>query len=371
MKNPFLHRLTDNQRSDYVSSDCSVNRIKLAKLPVYGVDDSIEGLTVKEFFNTELFIEEIKKYADKLEIDLEKETEKRLPIILAEKITSDNIEISSCAVSIAQKFGKRLGLLFLALKLGEKENRLARADWVHEHWDYWAQIDDIILVGGLASGAIGKILKSQVEEVFALANVKPYNILLYDNASVAGVLGCATQVSENNGVNIVLDFGQTNIKRCFVTKSSGEITEIKTLEPYLSKYMDWEMQSEEEKMQQGKKLHLYLLKAIEDTYRTARELTGIEPNREIVISIASYTVDGVINDERSGYAKLSALGKNYAECLWWDLCGDLRRDVVVKLIHDGTAIALNFSERKNTVCLSIGSFFGVGFPETKLIWPEF
>lgn len=371
MKNPFLHRLEDNQRSDYVSSDCSINRLMIKKLPIYGVDDSIEGLTVKEFFNTQLFIDEIKKNADTLKIELDKETEKRLPIKLAEKLSSDDSEASECAIQIARKFGKRLGLLFLALRLGEKQNRDARKDWTDEHWDYWAQIEDIALVGGLASGNIGKIFKQEIENVFELAHKEPYNILLYENSAVAGVYGCATQISEKNGVNIVMDFGQTNIKRSYVTKCAGEITDVKTLDPYLSQYMDWEMLSEEETLKQAKLLHKLLLKAIKDTYKTAKEQTGIEPNREIVISIASYTVDGVINDQRSGYAKLSALGSNYAECLYWDLSGELRKDVVIKLIHDGTAFALNFSDRKSTICLSLGSFFGVGFPDTKLIWPEY
>lgn len=369
MQNPFLNRAKEERKSDYLTSVCSVNRIRLAKLPVYGVDDEIEGLTVKEFFSTKLVIEEIKKSADILQIDLEREVEKTLPKLLAKKLKSENKVVADEAMRIVTKFGNRLGLLFLALKKGDKKNKQAREDWTDEHWDYWAQVNDIILVGGLASGEFGKILKKQVDYVFSLQRIVPYNIILYSNSADVGVLGCATQISAQDGVNVVMDFGQTNIKRSFVTKHRGEITEIKTLEPYPSKYMDWETSSEEEKLKQAKKLHRYLIKAIEDTYNTAKSLTKTEPNREIVISIASYTVDGALNADRSGYAKLCTLGANYAECLWWELSGILRKDVIVKLIHDGTAIALNFSDKKNTVCLSLGSYFGIGFPETKLMWP--
>ena len=368
MKNPFLSRVADNEKSDYVTASCSVNRVRLAKLPLYGIEDDIEGLTVKEFFCTQLFIDEIKKNADILRIDLSGVNEKKLPKILAKRLDDEDENVANAAKNIVKKFGNRLGLLFLALKKGEPENRLAREDWTNEHWDYWSQISDIILVGGLASGRIGEILREQVNEIFSMANTTPYNIFLYDNSADVGVLGCATQISEKDGVNVVMDFGQTNIKRCFVTKSNGQIIDVKPLEPYPSQYMDWEMPSDEERLRQAQKLHKYLIRAIEDTYNEAKTHTGTEPNREIVISIASYTVDGVLNDERSGYSKLCSLGKNYAECLWWDLSGRLRKDVVVKLIHDGTAIALNFGDRKNTICLSLGSFFGVGFPETKLIW---
>lgn len=369
LQNPFLNRVSDDGKSDYLTSVCSVNRIRLAKLPVYGIDDEIEGLTVKEFFSTKLVIEEIKKSADILQIDLKNENEKKLPKLLAKRLNSEDKAVADEAMRIVKKFGNRLGLLFLALKKGDKKNRQAREDWTDAHWDYWAQVNDIILVGGLASGELGEILKKQVNYIFSLQNIVPYNICLYDNSADVGVLGCATQISAEDGVTVVMDFGQTSIKRSYITKHRGEISEIKTLDSYPSKYMDWEMPSEEEKLRQAKKLHRYLIKAIEDTYNTAKSLTKTEPNREIVISIASYTVDGALNADRSGYAKLCSLGANYAECLWWELSGILRKDVIVKLIHDGTAIALNFSDRKNTVCLSLGSYFGIGFPETKLIWP--
>lgn len=369
MQNPFLNRVSDPAKSDYVTSTCSINRIRLSKLPVRGIDDEIEGLTVKEFFSTKIFIEEIKKNSKILKINLENEEEKKLPRILVKKLDDDDTSVSDEALRIIKKFGNRLGLLLLALKKGEKENRKAREDWSDKHWDYWAQISDIILVGGLASGKLGEILKKQVNYIFSLQKIVPYNICLYDNSADVGVLGCATQIAAPDGVSVVMDFGQTSIKRSFVTKCRGEITEIKTLESYPSKYMDWVLPTEEETLEQAKKLHQYLIRAIEDTYKTAQSMTKAEMNKEIVISIASYTVDGALNANRSGYAKLCKLGVNYAECLWWELSGTLRKDVIVKLIHDGTAIALNFSDRKNTVCLSLGSYFGVGFPETKLVWP--
>lgn len=369
MNNPFLHRESDKGTSDYLTSNCSINRIRIAKLPVHGIDDEIEGLTVKEFFSTKLVIEEIKKNAQVLGIELEGVNEKKLPRKLAKCLESENAEIANEAMKIVKKFGNRLGLLFLTLKVGDAANRAARDDWNDEHWEYWSQIKDIILAGGLAAGRLGEELKKQAEYVFSVYGIEPYNIILYDNSSDVGVLGCSTQISNKNGVSVVMDFGQTSIKRCVVTKQDGEVTEIKTLEPYPSIFMEWEVESEEEKLRQAKKLHKYLLKAIVDTYNTAKAISGSEPNNEIVISIASYVINGRLNSERGGYAKLCCLGKNYAELLWWELSGILRKDVMVKLIHDGTAAALNFHDRKDTVCLSIGSYFGIGFPETGLVFP--
>lgn len=366
MENPFLKR-SEQGEWEYLTPECSVNRIRLVKLPVYGVDDSVEGLTVKEFFSNKLIIETIKKNADALHIDAESVTEKRLPVELNRKADDEN-DPSGAALArdIMTVFGRRLGLLLLALRFGEKENREAKTDWSERHWEYWAQVRDIILVGGLASGRFGEILREQVGSVFALAGVLPYNIILYDNSSQVAVLGCASCIKGGDGVYVVMDFGQTGIKRSYVEKRGDEIESVRELETIPSINMEWEMPSENERERQAKELHAYLCSAVERTYLEAKLETKREPRGEIIISIASYAKGGELNRERGGYAKLCALGSSYGEIISLELSGRLRRDVNVRFIHDGTAVALNFRDRKNTVCLSIGSYFGIGFPETKI-----
>ena len=367
LDNPFLNRSKETGGCDRITAVCSVNKMKLAKLPVYGIDDEIEGLTVKEFFSAKIVSETVKRYAGCLHIELEGVDEKRLPRALSEKAMDETDKSGSeLAVKIISRFGDRLGLMLLALRLGESENRAARPDWSDEHWAYWAQLKDIILVGGLASGVIGKILRERVTAVFEMKGEQPYNIVLCENSSEAAVMGCASCITESDGVFVVMDFGQTGIKRSCVVKQGGEITEVKTFEPLPSKYMDWVMPSEEERTRQAAELHKYLSMALENAYLEAKQQTHCEPSGEIMISIASYTSGGVLNSARGGYAKLCVLGPNYAEILSEDLSGRLRRHVTIKLIHDGTAVALNFKGRENTVCLSVGSYFGVGFPETKI-----
>ncbi|MBQ1546676.1 MAG: hypothetical protein IIZ59_04000 [Clostridia bacterium] len=370
MDNPFLIRSTDPSKSDYLTPDCSVNKIRLAKLPIYGIEDDIEGCTVKEIFSVKCVVEEIKKNAEKLGIDpklYEGVKGKNLPLILVQKVEdNENPETAKLAREIIEKFGSRLGLMLLTLKMGEPENRKARPEWTEAHWNYWAQVKDIILVGGLASGTFGAIMREQINQVFAMHGTEPYNILLYDNSQQVAVLGCASCIREENGVFVVMDFGQTNIKRSFVVKCDGEVTDMKILPSYPSKYMEWNVPDDFERVRQAKALHRYLMNAIENTYKEAERTSGL-PGNEIIISIASYTVDGVLNHARSGYAKLCELGSCYAEVLGYELSGILKRDISVKLIHDGTAVALNFKSRDNTVCLAVGSYFGVGFPETRIV----
>jgi len=57
------------------------------------------------------------------------------------------------------------------------------------------------------------------------------------------------------------------------------------------------------------------------------------------------------------------LSNDYAKLLMEDLSGMLHKKVKVRLVHDGTANALYFSEIENSVCVSLGTAFGVGFTD--------
>jgi hypothetical protein len=92
-----------------------------------------------------------------------------------------------------------------------------------------------------------------------------------------------------------------------------------------------------------------------------------EVSDRIFISIANYTYSGRLNIVRGGYAKLSVLGgDNYAAILEETLSGELRREVKVRLVHDATATALYFSDIPDAICLTLGTAFGVSFPDIKV-----
>ena len=359
MKNPFIH--IDEKDGQYLAENCSLNRLVLAKLPVQGIEDSLQGKTADQVFSTPVLIREMEENACRLEVDLANTPQRQLPLVLEQRLTDSRKEIAAAADALVKKFGYRLGMIFLTLKKGEEENRRARPDWNDAHWEYWAGLETVILVGGLANGLLGRRLKHYAYALFKTAQVKPYNFVLFDNASVVGIMGCASLIQKPEGISTVFDFGQTNIKRSIVKKSNGDFIGITTLPSFESKYMSCDAHDPQERMQQAKCLHKYLLKIILNTYREAQQYG--EVGDEIIISIASYTVGGRLNDRRGGYAKLSALCQNYAECLSEELSGRLKHKVRVTLVHDGTAVALYFADYKDAVCITMGTGFGVGFPD--------
>lgn len=358
MKNPFIS--TTHMGREYLTSNCSLNKIKIAKLPLNGIEDELEGMTFKEIFGAGQIIEEIKQHADELHITLDDYKEMDLPKLLDHRVMQGNIR----AEMIAKKYGNRLGMLLLTLKTGLPENRAARDDWNDEHWEYWAKLKTIILSGGLACGVMGKYMVDVAYDVFARAGVKPYKIIRNDNNSKTGAFGCLTQVGGKEKVHIVFDLGQTKIKRVIAINDEHEQQQLIELPSVKSINMAWNVENDEDRLLQARELHKYIVDVIVDTYNQATEYG--EVGWEICISIANYVMDGQIFSGRGGYAKLSELGENYAGILAADLEKALDRNIMIRLIHDGTAAALFFKDEKDVACITLGTALGVGFPEINL-----
>lgn len=359
MKNPFLAYLKE-ENTEYMTPVCSLNRAVLAKLPLYGVEDEIEGRCFKDVFCTQLVVDEIKANAPIYGVDLSGAEDYMLPRILDKALVSPDVKYNQLASRVANKFGDRLGLLLLTLKLGEKENRDARPEWNDEHWQYWEELETVIFVGGLASSMLGRRFKERIQNIFDMAGVKPYNIMLFDNGTYVGAMGCALKLMDDNTTSVVFDFGHTNTKRCVVTKGVSEIREFSALESEKSQYVDI-VKADEDPLFEALKLHKHIVKIIVETYKNQSK--HFELSDKIIISIANYNAGGTLNSVHGGYAKLCELGDDYSKILAEDLSSYLHRRVKVKLVHDGTANALYFSEIEKSVCISLGTAFGVGFTD--------
>ena len=159
-KNPFISKTEHN--SEYLTANCSLNKVRFAKLPLYGIEDDMEGKQMSELFGASIIMDEIERNAVALDINLAKYQRTDLPKILDEKIEEGN----EIALQIARKFGNRLGMFLLLLKTGLPENRVAREDWDAKHWEYWANVETIFLVGGIANGRMCDYMLEVVRELF-------------------------------------------------------------------------------------------------------------------------------------------------------------------------------------------------------------
>lgn len=351
MNNPFLSKHQGNEYL-YLDQSCSINNVVIAKIPVDGIEEEIIGRCAKDIFSTKVIVEYIKDNADKLHIDIDKTKENDFPKEVNRCLASDDNQERETAEKIIKKFGYRLGICLLVLKTGLKENREARKEWTDKHWDYLSKVKRVILVGGLANDVFGEKLKNYALEIFEKANIAPYDILLFSKASHLGVAGGAKLIKHTDKVNMVFDFGQTFMKRSIIYNNGKNEKMLKSIR---SKYMQINTNKD------ANALHLHILSVIIKTYEEAKKIGDV--GDEIIISIANYAIDNKLNSIRGGYAKLASLSKDYVLMLEKDLEYKIGKKFNISFVHDGTAMAMNFSEYKNTLCISMGTFFGMGCPD--------
>ncbi|GKX67495.1 hypothetical protein [Inconstantimicrobium mannanitabidum] len=375
MNNPFI-------KNGAVSLNTSINKLIIRKMPIDKVKQDLEGKAAIDIFSTELFIEEIKIRSEMLRLDLNCIDEKKLPQYLNQCLESNNVIVKDTANDIIKLFGERLAIILLTLKKGENINRLGRKDWDDSNWEYWNQLKNVILVGGLSSERLGEKLKFYIEEVFKDSNEEGYNIILSKDSSNVGIKGCSTYIDGDQEKSyLIFDCGHTFIKRSLVKMCNKEIINIIRLDKVSSRHVVCDIDNDQEKKNEAIELHKYLLNIIIDTVNDANSKIELERSRkyktkageylgnesignQIVISIANYVNNGLFVN-RGGYGKLRLIADNYEKYLSDELYKSIGKRFNITFVHDGTAMAAAFSDYPNSVCISLGTSFGVGFPIDK------
>ncbi len=357
--NPFL-------KEGVLSTNASINKLIIAKMPACTVTQPLGGKSAQEIFSTDLLIQEIKNNAEQLQIDISALEEKSLPLYLESCLESQDSNVRAASHSIMKLFGERLAVILLCLKEGSPENRNARPDWTADEWDYWHSLEHIILVGGLASPPLGEHLKYYVERVFSASGKKPYTIILGKDSTYAGLRGCTTYLEDipPSQVNLIFDYGQSFIKRSYAVMDGKKVRDIVILGKTLSQHVEWDIQDTALEEREALELNRYFLETITRTVHEVEE-RGLEIHPHIILSIANYVKDGVIAN-RGGYGKLRLIAPNYAEHLSRQLRENLGKNYYFTMLHDGTAMAAGYADYDNSVCISLGTAFGVGFPDSKI-----
>lgn len=358
MNNPFL-------KEGAITPNASINNVYIKKMPVDNIGENLEGRHAGDIFSTALIIDEIKKHHKELNLNLENLEERKLPQYFDKCLDSDNITVKERAEKIAKLFGNRLAMILLVLKTGLDKNKESRKDWTNDHWTYWNQIENVILTGGLAGGNLGLKLKYYIDKLFYENHIKPYNIILKSDSENIGIKGCSTYINNpiKNKFYLILDCGATFIKRSTVKFDEQKCFNITNLNKVPSKYVGWNYRTEEEEREDAVKMHEHIMNVIIDSINKISSIDNNVDNigNTIVISIANYVKNGLFI-KRGAYGKLRLLSQNYEELLSDKLYEIINRRYFIKFVHDGTAMAAAFNEYNNSVCISLGTHFGVGFP---------
>ncbi|MEC9485694.1 MAG: hypothetical protein UMR38_07445 [Candidatus Izemoplasma sp.] len=324
-------------------------------LPIASINNTyVDDDKVSDLFQLSLIKEAILAHKDQLGLN-ELETNKHLLERFNECIQSEVPSIRKTSLSIAQQYGERLAKILCNFFNPSQRTLTNQSSWDKEHWEYWQNIERVYLVGGITSPILTKLFFNEIKRYFKSHSIDK-EVIFIAGSQHLGTKGLSTLVKE--GEYLLFDFGQTMIKRRHHIKEHGETKVDIILNPVHSKYLFYKDRDKEELLHVAKKLHNYIVKVIVDT---ANEVAFEGSNMHI--AIANYLNDGKIYPNRGGYAKLAKISSHYESHISQELSQALGRKINVILHHDTSAMALNFKNEEQIAVLSVGTAFGVAFPD--------
>ena len=326
------------------------NLMPIASINSVFVDDDL----AYDLFRPVLMEEYIIKHKDELYIS---PTSQTTVLQQFDEMLSSEIEsVRELAHSIANEFGTRLARILSTLFNPSKRSIKNRKDWTQKHWDYWKTIKHLYLLGGVITPHLMRIYYECIEREFQAQKINDVNISLLQLSQNMCVTGLAKLVNDKEA--LLFDFGQTNVKRMFIVKRAKE-TLIQSILPALeTKHLMHKGATKEEMNHLAHILDEYIHEVI---VKTAEEV-GFKGNT-LKIAIANYVQNGMIYPYRGGYGKLHLVSPNYANYLQEKLSKRMGRNIELLLYHDTSAMGLHFAGQPNTAVISVGTAFGVAFPE--------
>lgn len=315
----------------------------------------VDNTLASNLFRPIILIEEIKKNSEILGISSSIIDDEILNVFNG-KLNSNNKLIKSFSNELAISFGDRLAKVIVTLKKPSTLSINNRDNWSGEHWDFWRSIKKLYLVGGLTSPILTNIFYKQISKGLDENGIKDFKVSFIEGSSELGTKGLSFLVKD--GEYLLFDFGQTYIKRRHHIKDNND-TVIDTVLPAIrSKFLFYKEKNIDEVKDIARSLNNFIISSILETINIVNF-----KGDNLIIGIANYISDGKIYSARGGYGKLAYITNNYQLYLSKELTKIIKRDINVLLYHDTSAMALNFNNNEPTAVISLGTAFGIGFPE--------
>lgn len=322
----------------------SLNRVVIVDLPGYPLPDEVKGQRGYSLLSSQALTGYIRENSHALELDATLD-DTTLRMQFVERLNADY----PAALSIAQRMGRNLGYLLLALHRGDAVNRAARDEWDSSYWDYWATIRTVHLGGGLVMGTMGAII---VENARAILNeiVPDYSINVATYPRYLPLIGAARLVAADD-CTAVFDFGSTFIKRAIATYNEQGLQRMELQPPVEVGFSQNVTQADAPAIVE---------RLVEIIASTCADISG----NVIPVSLAAYV------DERGQplltqgglYMQMNYLSDDVQGMLAEKVSQRLGRRMQLHLVHDCTAAAMVYAGEANAAIIMLGTALGAGFP---------
>ena len=345
---------------EHLTPAASLNRMRIMDLPGLALEDGIRGQLAFDLLSTGALVDLMRRDAARLGLtpgDLADSS--HAPRLLDRALWAGDLKIRVAADAVAQCYGRRLAYLILTLKRGDAVNRAAHTDWDDSYWDHWAGITQVWLGGGLASGYVGARVRRWAAESLRSAGLPDLGLHVGDYPAVLPLIGAARSVPRGSPAAVVVDFGQTTIKRAIAWYKHDALRTVQCRDPLPSGFADTGAElSAAEVAALGERM----VATFVEIWREIAEFE-ISPAPVLVASLAAYIRDNQPLARQGGpYSQLRLLAPNLGAWLSEQVSRRIGYAVAVRLIHDGTAAARAYAGEPHTAVITLGTALGIGFP---------
>jgi hypothetical protein len=346
MTNPFL---------DTAPTVRSLNRARIVALPGVEVDEGILGKSGFELLSNLSLQRHIAALAGSLELDAD---DPDLPRRFDRCFTSP--EVRDDALEIAQSYGRKLSYLLLMLRRGDAENRAARPEWSDAHWAFWRSVRHLYLGGGIVAGNLGRYAVEVTRHLLKEHGVDDLMIDISPHAAYLPLLGLARAAPPDVRWMLLVDFGQTSIKRGIARYRSGRLVELQVLATMPSVCGDIQFEPTLEEVRQRWRR---MLEVIEGSWLELPPFAHADRDATALgVSLACHLSQGHPFGDRSCYGSLQLLCDNLEGFMKDEVAILLKRALPFVLMHDASAAATAYAGAKDAVVVTLGTAIGLGFP---------
>lgn len=319
-----------------ITPDVSINQVVIMHAP--DLPDSLKGKTAYQLVS--------RKYlAQTIETDMPDLMTHPDPIPVFDNLLTQG---DPRAIKIADQLALHFFWIIHTLKFPHPDNQQARPNWDDSYWRFFARIKQFIFGGGFMRGNIGRHMVAYTQARLGDAcklTISPY-------APILPIVGAARHLPDNAQKALIFDFGQTAIKRAIATYQAGILTHIHVLPTIPAPPFTGEVQAN--------LVGDYMVNMISQTWR---EFADDQTALMIPASIATY-MNGQNPFGDRFYGAIAALATTDTptnNVLSRRVATQIGCDVTIHLIHDGTASARVYVGEVDTVVITMGTAFGIGF----------
>ena len=265
----------------------------------------------------------------------------------------------AAADRVARRYARRLGYLLLTLKRGDPVNRAARPEWDDTYWAHWAGIRRVWLGGGIMSGRLGRSVRRAVQAMLAEAGYGTCRIIRPRYPAILPLIGAARSVPPGHPAAVVLDFGQSFVKRACAVYEDEAPAALRLLPAVPTGFAYLRSHPVPDQIP---RVAEFMVAVLAQTWRAVAAASGT-PAPVLVASIAAYVAGNhPVHTQLGAYAQLCDLTPNLGGWLAAEVSARLSRPITIELIHDGTAAARTYAGQPHGAVIVLGTALGVGFP---------